>query len=417
MFKTRTLTPNVLVLADLQKLEALYIETATPSAEQIPEEYQDALANFVLAMDKLTQYPLVDLRKTLPMSEPMRQYFDCTLKEDQSTAYHLRKDMTTPPMVEMVYDLLHEERTTIMGVSNILDFIERMMGQDQRQRNLITTEVAKILSETAAIGEIHTCLIRHQPRIELPMDLDSSIAKIESRIDIIAIIKKKLDTADLGAFVTPFSEFRKPPLAKSQKNVDKIRAEEAMLDTFWQEADQHFMTTIGKTLTGLMQDRITEREIQRTPPWQPPVVRPKNKKGAAPKLSAEEIEALRTFETGTGSSTTLPTRPKEKVKTRGVAEPPSETVTAEEPEVEEPQAQTFTLPKGPYRTMRAFFPADIQDHIGSKVQWKDFVYAMQKLEFSIESINGSVSYSLRPVVPLVIIFYGGDLFRHLRNIF
>lgn len=380
----------MLVLADLQKLENLYTGIANSSVEPLPEEYQDALANFVLAMDKLTLYPLVALRKILPMSEPMRQYFDCTLKEDKSTAYRLRKDMTIPPIVEMVYDLLHEERTTLMGVSNILDCMERIMGQDDGQRNLITAEVAKTLSETAAIGEIHMHLSHHQPRIQLPMDLDSSLAKVESRIKVIATIKKNLDTTSLGTSVTPFPEFEYPPLGKTQKNVDKIRAEEAMLNTFWREADQHFLTTTGKTLIGLMEDRITEREIQRTPPWQPPVVRPKYKKVAAPNPTAE-IEALRILEAGTQSSTALPTRPKEKAKTRGVAEPPSEPAAAEGPEVEEPQAQTFTLPKGPYKTMRAFFPADIQDHIGSKVQWKDFVSAMQKLDFGIRSINGSAS--------------------------
>ena len=381
----------MLVLADLQKLENLYTGTANSSVEPLPEEYQDALANFVLAMDKLTLYPLVALRKILPMSEPMRQYFDCTLKEDKSTAYRLRKDMTIPPIVEMVYDLLHEDRTTLMGVSSILDWIERMMGQDDGQRNLITAEVAKTLSETAAIGEIHTRLIHHQPRIQIPMDLDSSLAEVESRIKIIAMVKKNLDTANLGASVTPFPEFEYPPPGKTQKNIDKIRAEEAMLDTFWQDADQHFRTTTGKTLIGLMEDRITVREIQRTPPWQPPVVRPKHKKVAAPKPTAEEIEALRALEIGTGSSTALPTRPKEKAKTRGVAEPPSEPTAAEGPEVEEPQAQTFTLPKAAYKTMRAFFPADIQDRIGSKVQWKDFVSAMQKLDFGIRSLNGSAS--------------------------
>ena len=381
----------MLVLADLQKLENLYTGTANSSVEPLSEEYQDALANLVLAMDKLTLYPLVALRKILPMSEPMRQYFDCTLREDKSTAYRLRKDMTIPPIVEMVFDLLHEERTNLMGVSNILDCIERIMGQDDRQRDLITAEVAKTLSETAAIGEIHMRLTHHQPRIQLPMDLDASLAKVESRIQIIAMIKKNLDNANLGAFVTPFSEFAYPPPGRTQKNVDKIRAEEAMLDTFWQEADQHFFTTTGKILIGLMEGRITEREIQRTPPWQPPVVRPKHKKVAAPKPTAEEIEALRALETGPGSSTTLPTRPKEKAKTRGVAKPPSEPAAVEGPEVEEPPAQTFALPKGPYKTMRAFFPADVQDHIGSKVQWKDFVSAMEKLDFSIRSINGSAS--------------------------
>lgn len=330
-----------IILADLQKLETSRAGTATSSTEPSPEEYQDALANLVLMMDKVRKYPLVDLRKILPMSEPLRQYFDCTVRDDDSVAYRLRKDITIPAMLENIYDLMHEGRTSLMGVPNILDVIERIMGQDTAQRGLITTGVAKTLSETVAIGEIHTRLSRHQPRIQLPMDLDSSIAKVESRIEIIAVIQERLKTAKLGAFVTPFADFKYPPPGKKQDNIGKRRAEEAMLDAFWRETDQHFKQALEKTLIGLTEDRITEREIERTPPWQPPVVQPKHKKAATPKPSDEEIEALRTFETEAESNTPLPARPKEKVKTRGVAEPPSEPAAVEEPETEEPPAQTF----------------------------------------------------------------------------
>lgn len=135
------------------------------------------------------------------------------------------------------------------------------------------------------------------------------------------------------------------------------------------------------------------------------MARPKYKKAAAPKPTAEEIEALRTFETGTKSSTSLPANPKEKEKTRGVAQPPLEPVAAEEPQVEEPEAQTFTLPKGPYKTMRAFFPADVQDRTGSKVLWKDFVFAMQKLDFSVKSLDGSASQfepAWKPDSPIIL---------------
>lgn len=379
------------ILADLQKLEVLRAGTATSSIEPSPKEYQDSLANLVLVMDKVRRYPLVDLRKILPMSEPLRRYFDCTVRENQSVSYHLRKGITIPPILEIVYDLMHDDRTSLMGVPNILDVIERIMGQDTEQKGLITTGVAKTLSETAAIGEIHTRLSRYQPRIQLPMDLDSSIAGVESRLDVIAVIQDRLKTAKLGAFVTPFADFKYPPPGKRQENIDRRRAEEAMLDTFWRETDQHFAEISGKTLSGLMQDRITERKIERTPPWQPPAVQPKHKKAAIPKPTSEEIEALRTFPTDAESSTPPPTRPKEKVKTRGVAAPPSEPAAADEPETDEPPAQTFALPKGAYKTMRAFFPADVQDHIGSKVLWKDFVSAMQRLGFGITSLNGSAS--------------------------
>lgn len=112
-----------IILGDLQKLETLHTGTTASSVEPLPEEYQDALANLILTMDQLTKYPLTDLRKILPMSEPIRQYFDCTVTEDKSTAYHLRKDMEIPPILEMIYDLMGVDRTTLMGFPNILDDI------------------------------------------------------------------------------------------------------------------------------------------------------------------------------------------------------------------------------------------------------------------------------------------------------
>lgn len=384
-----------IILEDLQKLERLHIGIATSPVEPLPDKYQEALASFVLVIDKLTKYPLEDLRKVLPMSEPIREYFDRTRKNDGSIAYLPRKDMEIPPIIGMVYDLMNPERTALMGVPNILDDVERIMRKDKRQKGLITTEVAKTLSETAALGEIHARLSCHQPRIQLPMDLDSFLADVESRIGIIAMIQKQMEGVSLDQFVTPAQDFDYPANARrTQKTIDRLRAEETMLDTFWQQVDQHFTKTCGKTLNGFMGDRISERKIERTGTWQSAVVRPKQKKKATPHTTPEEIEALRTFQTEAESSTPLAARPKEKVKTRGVANPPPDLGAAGEPEAEvtaEPQAQVFELAKAPYKTMRKFFPADVQDRIGAKVSWKDFVSAMQKLDFSIKSLDGSAS--------------------------
>ena len=384
-----------IILADLQMLESLHVGMAPSPVELLSDKYQEALTNFVLVMDKLAEYPLKDLRKVLPMSEPMRGYFDLARNNDGSIRYSLRKDIEHLPIIEMLYDLMDPKRTKLMGIPNIVDDVERIMRKDNKQKDLVTTEIAKILSETAVLGEINARLSRHQPRIQLPVDLDSSIANVKSRIEIISLIQKQMQGLKLDKFVTPASRFEYPADAKkSQKSVDKIREEEAMLDAFWERVDEHFRNACGKTLNAFMGDRLSEREIERTPPWQSPEVHSKHKKNAIPHPTSEEPEAFGTFQTEAESSTPPAVRQKEKIKTHGVADPPPDLVAAGEPEAEdaaEPQPQTFVLGKGPYKTMRKFFPANVQDRIGAKVTWKDFVSAMQKLDFSIRSLDGSAS--------------------------
>ena len=66
----------------------------------------------------------------LAMSGPIRQYFDCTLEDNEFLNYHLRKETKIPPILERIYDLMQHDLTTVTGLPNILDAIRQIIGQD-----------------------------------------------------------------------------------------------------------------------------------------------------------------------------------------------------------------------------------------------------------------------------------------------
>ena len=84
----------------------------------------------------------------------------------------LRRKQLMPgriPRVFLLIDkLLDENKSFLMGTSNIRDEMERLMDSESSQRRLISATVAKRLSEVVAIEEIQSYLDQHQPQLHFP---------------------------------------------------------------------------------------------------------------------------------------------------------------------------------------------------------------------------------------------------------
>lgn len=267
----------------------------------------------------------------------------------------------------MINNLFEQKQMLLMGSANIVDEIERMMRIDASQRDLITASVAKKLSDVAAFAEIWQAIGQHQPKIQLPRNLDASEKKTTKRVEVIEKVQKMLADAQLAQLITPFAKFDYPAHKQStQQNIEKMRLEEQKLDQFWQRIDDDLRITCGQSLHQLMQNRMNPYTLQRTPPRQPPaVIRPKD-----PGIVAE---------------------PKTKTKTRGQADPSKGPTPVETAEAA-PQSQTFTLAARAYKVMSTLFPSSTQDRTAGKIVWRDFVHAFYKLDFEIRSLDGSAWY-------------------------
>lgn len=386
-------------LSELGKLRAKHATEIRPS-KRLPREFEQALERFTCMATTVSLYARGDLSKGVTSCTSFHDYYtyeerwagkqlkvDIVLKKDQ------KKPL--PPILKLLIDFNESEKSVMMGALNILDEMERILSSDASQRAMITTGLARQISEIAAYAQIHDTLTQHQPTI-LNCDDQVVVAKAKKRLHLIDFIGDQVEKMKLETYIKPDSHLDYPiDKKKSQQNVEKIRAEEAKLDAFWAQIDDYFHKNTGKTIMEWMGARLTAREIQRTQPWQPPAKPSKQKSVTAPVGELPESYKLSSSSTP-DKPKKLPTESKIKPKTRGQPDSSKESLdsiqSADASQDVEMPVQTFTLGSRPFKTMCAFFPTSNEDRIPGKVVWKDFLHAMYRLDFQIQKRHGSEWY-------------------------
>ncbi len=277
-----------------------------------------------------------------------------------------------------------------------MDEIERLIRDDPSQRALITSSVAKKLSEVAAFGKLGQQLNQHQPKIQCSKYESISIKHAEERANITQRIHRILQDANFSKYTTPISRFDYPSSKKrTQQTVEKMRLEEGKLDEFWQRVDDHFTARCGETLHQLMQNKITARELQRAPPWEPPERLPPAPTAGRLTDTLLLDDHFRSSQPEEEPAPPLATQVRSKPKTCGEADPsrgPTQTPLAEPEDPSPPGTQTFPLSNRAYKVMSALFPSSTQERTTGKILWRDFVHAFYKLDFDIKSLDGSAWY-------------------------
>ena len=356
------------------------------STERPPEEYMDALTNLLMVQRFLMLTPKRDLELSVSFSQPLEQYYELERILPNPIKVSLRRNQHVagqiPPMLLLIDTLLDESKSFLMGTSKIADEMERLMDSEPSQRKLISATVAKRLSEVAAIGEIQSYLDQHQPSIVMPKDVEACVGKVQQRVQVVEEIKGIFTNLNLAHHTTDDPQVDYPiGRASTADNTEKMRLAEGRLDGFWRNVDLHCELSCGKTLNGLMGARIGNRQLLRTPLWQPTAPTP-NKEAFPRRLSNQG--AIPQY----GESLSpVPGIPKIKPKTRGSANPPPDRTPPFIPETPESstaaQEQVLKLPARAYQTMCALFPSTRQERTPGKVLWDDFLHAFHKMDFEI----------------------------------
>lgn len=355
------------------------------STKRPPKEYMDALTNFLMLQRVLILTPKKDLELSVSFSQPLEQYYELESVLPSPAKISLRRKQLmpgqTPPILLLIDTLLDENKSFLMGTSNITDEMERLMDSESSQRKLISATVAKRLSEVSAIGELQSYLDQHQPSIVMPKDLKACVDEAQQRVQVIEEIKGIFTNLNLAHKTTDDPQVDYPiGRASSAHNTEKMRLAEGSLDGFWRDVDVHCELSCGKTLNGLMGARIGNRQLLRTSPWQPTA--PTQNKEVPRRLSNRGPIPQHVKRPSPD-----PSIPKTKAKTRGSANPPHDRTPSYIPELQEnPTAaklRVLRLPARAYHTMCALFPSTRQERTPGKVLWDDFLHAFYKMDFEI----------------------------------
>lgn len=382
------------LLTELEGLERLKtrFEAVISATSPLPDEYHEALAKLGALQELYKVHPMMDLRISSATSQPLQQYH--IIRGPDPADYIIDKSSRTPPVLNLIGDALDVNRSQLLGLPKIMDEIERLIRDDVSQRALITPSLAKNLSEVAAFGEISQQLCQHQPKIETTKYESVVMKHAEERANITETTHRILQNASLSRYTTAISRFDYPSSKKrTQQTVEKMRLEEEKLDEFWQRVDDHFIGHCGKTLHQLLGDRITARELQRTPPWQSleRLFTAKSASSSNAPLSGDPFHSIEPQD----EPPLLATQVRIKPKTRGEADPtrfPTQATLTEPEDPSAPTPQTFKLSNRAYKVMSALFPSSTQERQTGKLIWRDFVHAFYKLDFEINSLDGSAWY-------------------------
>ena len=146
----------------------------------------DAFAKLLILFRILILTPQGDLNPSLSLSQPVEHYYEyeSSRPDTPSTSTSLRRKVlvsgqTTPILI--LFDALSDERKFFfMGPANLTDEIERLMEVDSWQRRLITGSTARRMSNVVVVGEIHSHLENHQPRIQMPKELTACVDDVQN---------------------------------------------------------------------------------------------------------------------------------------------------------------------------------------------------------------------------------------------
>jgi len=330
-----------IVLTNLNEAERLRTSLAAEihPTKPLPDEYRRSLAR----LDALESVMLccfkVELDKVTGLS-PQLVYFFEPSSEPEIQIHQLKESRRRhqPPIVGLIAGLFKGHQSEVLGTSNMLEIVQRLMDTDASQRALITAPIARAISELGDFAEIRKALLQHQPMINLgPWD-DEAMRRADKQLLLAEKLVTYSGTADTRRFVDPLSAFSYSSHKKRDKdNVERMRIAESKFDAFWEHVDITFLENHKKSLLDLIGVRNTHREVERTPPWEPEESIKRVKSEEYMRTSEIPTYHAISFDHQRQESTlpTLETPINQKIKTRGQADPSKEKHLDETAEGEE----------------------------------------------------------------------------------
>ena len=383
-------------LADQLNILRMQNLDRTQNATPISEEYEEALCHFSYFLNQMIKRPIQYYKGGMPASPPLRCHFSRQPQDSTTTGGFLESKSSSYTRGDFflwaLERLVLDDQVFVYGLENVLDVIERMVRSDGRNRERVSSWIARLLSDLSLLAELRRQmgLLNPGPAMEEPVSIEEQKEEYSSRMKlfsrILGIFNKGMTLTGSG---TPLSKFNYP----SEKNLNatttkQLQQAERNLETFWEEVDKQFFKHGGEDLHSLLTGILPQRELRRTPDWEETDRKAETEDNATQNLSSRvalmELEA-RSEKT---ISSEAPVQRPQKVKTRGTA---SESVAIHDPAAGPlvSQPPKFRVSKRGLKVFSTLFHTPSVEDQPGEVPWSEFLSAMASVGFSIKALDGS----------------------------
>ncbi|KAI1325424.1 hypothetical protein F5Y16DRAFT_411449 [Xylariaceae sp. FL0255] len=430
-------------VAGLRKLYTKYRDSLSPN-HVLPHDFSAELLKFTYELHHLTNHVLAQLAEAAPASRPLRQHFRrCTKaapnpSEPPQTGFKIHEkakmglvESQLIWLLQVLWDNGHD--LSVYGPTVIIDELDRLLGANNTKTeasNLLSSHVAKIISDISIIGE---CLrevelfqpwarqFKHRPKKDIVQENPDRARAWRKTV------KEAFKTENCFSFLlladTTGGRFDYPiDKRRDNANVLALQKAERNLDAFFEKADSLLWQKAQSE--GAYRDSVffeayyrflsLRDNLQRTPDWVEPVIEKRGEgknelyQDQKPDLSTDQCAVFSSnlfHSTGPEASTgtkilAAAASQKQKVKRRGEASPAPAGKgdllhSAVSPGDGEPTIEVDAKTKKVIDVL--FFNQGARDMPG-EVAWLAFTHAMSPIGFGARKLYGSV-WHFEPTMP------------------
>ena len=379
--------------------------------ERPPKDYEHAIALLERQLQEVILGTGMNLKMAVCASPQLRGYFVPKPEVPGEDSWILRVTCKNIPSNDYFLWIIRQLVNPIPSLylnGNLLHELQRIMQSDPKQKQRLTFWTAYNVSSLALAYELRRQMYLTRPRPNNPNAIDDRVpdtviaADFKERIEPICLIGNILiEAREDSAFANmclPLTKFYYPSdKRQTAATTEAMRKAESHLDSFWVSVDNYFASKIDITLIGLVEDKITFRELHRTNQWTEhrPLSRRQKAKRTEDDTNCVPFLAV-PLEERTERIILQEEAPptKVKAKTRGNTNdlsPPVPVTTAgltDAVSVVQPQ---FHLDKRAYKVFSSLFRISTKDGIPGELPWSDFIHGMVSIGFAVQSLDGSAS--------------------------
>lgn len=366
------------------------------------KDFEIAIAHFSHYVTQVTKGALELWRVGMAASPPLRRHFVRSPQDPTNTKIQVRSKSSSAArqdnLLWLMETLTMDYQLFLCGIENVCDELEREIRSSAANNDRVSAWIASLISDLSFLAEIQRQIDLRSPGPTMVEDVEEETKKheYEQKTKLLSQVFHVLTKPkDLASTALPLSKFNHPSQKRrTQAVTEQMQQAEKELDNVWTHVDRHSLKTCGKTVHHLLAGILDNREIRRTPDWQPPESKPAIKSPATEDATSIAAglgaSSLMTPSKDTVSPRDFATDLHQKPKTRGSAQPsvaqPTTDVAA--PAVAD-WCPKFKVSKRGFKIFTTLFYTPSEANAPGEIPWSEFLSAMASVGFSLKKLDGS----------------------------